>query len=356
MPLPIISESHALWEKSWRYRRHLESFFKYPSLRRIANLAVVEGEYLLRRQKLHGFPYVMIIEPNNTCNLRCPFCPTTLGELAQPDGMMPLEQFKRLMDQIAPYTFRVILYNWGEPFLHKDIIPMIEYAHSKRIGLIVSSNLNALPRQGVEALVASGLDQIIVSCDGLSQESYEKYRRNGKLAKVVENLKLIHETKKRLGRSRPKVELQFLAFKHNEHEIPGVPEFGRQVGADHVSILNPRFDYPSEEILPASNPAYVRPGYAPGEREHEPLRKRADKTLLPIPCSWPWRSMIVNWNGTVDPCCYNNKQLSFGNVHEQPIRKIWNDSPYRAARQRIKGSRDYRQPHGTICDTCRGFK
>jgi MoaA/NifB/PqqE/SkfB family radical SAM enzyme len=298
----------------------------------------------------------MIIEPNNTCNLSCPFCPTPLGQLAQPDGMMSLEKFKLLIDQIAPYTFRVILYNWGEPFLHKDIIPMIGYAHKKRIGLVVSSNLNVLPRQGVEALVGSGLDQLIVSCDGLSQQSYEKYRRNGKLARVVENLKLLHETKRRVGSKRPLVELQFLAFKHNEHEIPAVPAFAREVGADHLSILNPRFDYPSEDILPATNPLYVRPGYEHGSCEATPLQRRPDNSLMPIACSWPWRSMIVNWNGTVDPCCYNNKQLSFGNVNAQPIREIWNSPSYLAARQRITGSRAYRQPRGTICDSCTGFK
>jgi len=81
----------------------------------------------------------------------------------------------------------MILYNRGEPFLHKDILSMIRYAHERRLATAISSNLTILPDGGGKAVVQSGLDDLVVSCDGLTQETYETYRRGGNLERVLSN-------------------------------------------------------------------------------------------------------------------------------------------------------------------------
>jgi len=99
---------------------------------------------------------------------------------------MNLEDFKRIVDQIAPYAYYVELYNWGEPFLHPQIFDMIRYASERKISVQLSSNLNYFNEEMAEQAVASGLTRLLVSVDGATQETYEKYRCGGRLEVVLQ--------------------------------------------------------------------------------------------------------------------------------------------------------------------------
>ncbi|GIT44721.1 MAG: hypothetical protein Ct9H300mP11_26570 [Chloroflexota bacterium] len=62
----------------------------------------------------------------------------------------------------------------GEPFLNRRIHEYIEYAHNKNIATIISSNLNKpLTPKIAEQVIKSGLDVMIVSLDGVTQDVYE---------------------------------------------------------------------------------------------------------------------------------------------------------------------------------------
>lgn len=356
-----------VWEKRKRYRRHAVGLLRYSTPGKLLNLARVEWERSRGREIVRGLPYVTLLDPTNVCNLKCPICPTTRGELAQPSGRISLEQYRDFIDRIAPHSYRLILYNWGEPFMHRQIVEMIAYAHRRRISTQISSNLNILPREGAEALVESGLDDLVVSCDGLTQETYERYRVKGDLGKLLANMASIRDAKQRLGRSNPCIEFQFLVFRHNEHEVDDVDAFARRHGADVVRLVKPAIDLGLQDIRPAENPEYVRPEYqvlpiaeptAVGSESPEPPPPAAPPPpakLAPIDCYWPWRVLTANWNGEVDPCCYHNTLGSFGNVFEDPLRDVFNNEKYVYARRRIAGRAGPDGFDDVICKTCKGY-
>jgi MoaA/NifB/PqqE/SkfB family radical SAM enzyme len=353
---------------------------RYSSFYKLRNLARVEWERFREKERVSGLPYIIVLDPTNVCNLKCPVCPTPRGDLVQPSGRIPLEQFKSFLGQVAPHTYRLILYNWGEPFLHRQIIEMLSFAHENRISTSISSNLNLLPREGAEALVLSGLDDLVVSCDGLSQETYEKYRVGGDLNKVIGNLNAIKAAKRKLGRSNPNIEFQFLVFRHNEHEVGNVHDFARGHGADTVRLVKPAIDLGLPDIRPAVNPEHTRPEYQvlqvaePAALQNEDIAKAnfgastpeestidcADEptgpdVLAPIDCYWPWRVLTVCWNGEIDPCCYNNQQGSFGNVFSHPLTEVINNDRFVYARRRIAGKASPDGYDDIICKTCKGY-
>jgi MoaA/NifB/PqqE/SkfB family radical SAM enzyme len=369
-----------LIQKRKRYFRHAVSVLRYSSIYKLRNLARVEWELFRKKEVVSGLPYIVLLDPTNVCNLKCPVCPTPRGELLHPSGRVSMENFEELVDRIAPHTYRLILYNWGEPFLHRQIIRMLAYADQKNISTSISSNLNLLPREGAEALVLSGLDDLIVSCDGLSQETYERYRVGGDLEKLVANMNAIKQAKKKLGRSNPNIEFQFLVFRHNEHEADRVHEFATQHGANTVRLAKPSVDFAIPDIRPAENPAYARPEYhvlevaAPAGFKNEsianpePDRAQSSESgagcaqespgsglLAPIDCYWPWRCLTVNWNGEIDPCCYNNRLGSFGNIFGKPLLEVFNNEKYIYSRRRITGKASAAGFDDVICKTCKGY-
>ncbi len=349
-----------------RAGRHFRALLRYGTLLRLWNIGIVEIERHLKRSRLHGHPYIAVIDPLNVCNLKCPFCPTGRGALPLPPGRMPLDRYREVVDRLAPHLVKLILYNWGEPFLHKDILEMIRHAHMKGIATAVSSNLNVLPEGGGEALVRSGLDDLIVSCDGLTQETYSVYRRGGSLDKVIAHLHDISEARKKLKSRTPFIELQFLVFRHNEHEVAGFREFARRIGADTARIARPYVNLESTEIQPARNPEYVRPEYLEG-KESEPTHANifspdADQATCitqnppPLSCFWPWRAVVINWNGQVDPCCGKNYHMPFGNIFEETFEAVWNSPAYIAAREWIAGKRGRNDWPDIVCRGCGGYR
>ena len=167
-------------------RFNLLQFLRCSTPRKFANFVLSKVQKWLRRDCLISMPYRYYIDPTNLCNLRCPLCPTGRMELQRPRGRMNLEDFKRIVDQIAPYAYYVELYNWGEPFLHPQIFDMIRYASERKISVQLSSNLNYFNEEMAEQAVASGLTRLLVSVDGATQETYEKYRCGGRLEVVLQ--------------------------------------------------------------------------------------------------------------------------------------------------------------------------
>jgi MoaA/NifB/PqqE/SkfB family radical SAM enzyme len=355
---------HNLKNKYWRLSRHALAFIKYGSIRKLFNIATVEWERISRKIKLKGKPYIIVVDPMNACNLKCPFCPTGLNKLPYKAEAMSVEGYKKVINQIAPWTIKIIMYNNGEPYLHPRINEMVKYNHDKGLSTVISSNLNKLPDGGGEAVVKSGLDDLIVSCDGLTQDTYEKYRRGGKLSDVLQNIESIVNARRKLGKKNPVIEVQFLVFQHNEHEVLKVEKFFRDMGADFVRLTKPYVDLNSEEIKKADNPDYVKDQYL-GETKEEELsifnpdtdaKKCAKKNPPPLKCYWPWRSMVINSNGLVDPCCFVNYRKNFGNIFEKEFEEIWNGEEYLYARGWIGGKVEFEDRFNIVCRGCRGYE
>lgn len=355
MNTAILKNRVAQLRNQWfRAARRVRLFRRYTTLGKTANILLAETERLLGRTVCCSLPYFFNIDPANVCNLKCPLCPTGTGTGALKPTIMTCEQFVRIIDRLRPWALGVYVYKWGEPFLHPDILRMISYAHAQGMATLTSSNLNVLPRGGAGALVASGLDDLVVSCDGLTQATYEKYRVSGSLESVKKNIREIAACKKSVNSSTPRIELQFLAFEHNEHEINDVFSAGLAWGADLVRVINPILDRTGKSsIRAAKDPRFVRSEYVKHSctRKSAP-RKPADNNRMKKRCWWPWRAMIVNSDLSIDPCCYHGGSRHFGSIFSGSLHEIWNGPSFRRARQSISGMPVPGGCDKIICDTC----
>ena len=184
--------------------------FRYFSWKKLFNVLRVEAQLRLGRRKVWGSAFEWTIDTTNICQLKCPLCHTGLGTIDRDKGIMHFETYTKTIDQIKDYCVWLSLYSWGEPFLNRRIHEFVAYAHQNRIATIMSTNLvKPLSPEMTENIIKSGLDVLIVSLDGVTQEVYEKYRVGGRLDRVLDNLRLLVQKKKELGYATPHVEWQF---------------------------------------------------------------------------------------------------------------------------------------------------
>jgi radical SAM protein with 4Fe4S-binding SPASM domain len=322
-------------------------------LRQRINRILIKLSYRLGWSRIPSMPKMLIVDPTNHCNLKCPLCPTGEDIDGIDRGLIKLDQFKKLIDRLGSRLQSVNLYSWGEPLLHKSFIEMLRYVSKDpfHIRSITSANLNILNDAQIEGLVTSGLDKLIVSCDGVSQEVYEKYRVGGKVETVIENMKKLVAAKKRHN-SATRIVWNFLVMKHNEREMPQARQLADEIGVPITfSIMRTNL---KDDILQNVETSIERDReWIPESPEYNPydLKNKSRKQPLTF-CKRPWQETFVNWNGDVFPCgcVITEKQYSMGNVFDQDFADIWNGEKYVSARKELLG-----QPNSThtVCHTCK---
>lgn len=330
-----------------RTSRHLNSVLRHSTPRKLWNLLRVETEYRLRRTVVRGRPYVLIVDPTNVCNLRCPLCPTGLGQGGRKGQMMPWETFTRAIDALAPWAYEVNLYNWGESILHPHIWDMIRYAGSKNLATSMSANLNDVSNGAIEGIVASGLENLTLSIDGATQETYARYRVRGKLDVVLENARALVEHKRKMRSRTPVIEWQFILFRHNAHEAEQAQRLAREIGVDLFRMIPPGvpFDAPDPDAL-RKEWFVSTSGSGEGGDYREPVKS---------PCFYLYRSFTVNPDGSTAPCCIvSGEHNDFGRLLEQDFEEIWNNEKYRSARAQFRSGGTITTP--TVCDRCDWFE
>ena len=160
------------------------------------------------------------------------------------------EAFKGLK---AADAFNISNYvHFREPFLNKNFLEFVKYAATKNVYTATSSNAHYFTDEMAKATVQSGLDRLIISIDGTSQDTYGKYRIGGKIEKVIEGTQNLLKWKKELGVKTPHIIWQFIAFKHNEHQIPEIKKLAKEIGVDELGIKTAQiYDYQtSDEFIP----------------------------------------------------------------------------------------------------------
>ncbi|MFO7895538.1 MAG: radical SAM/SPASM domain-containing protein [Candidatus Cloacimonadales bacterium] len=326
-------------------REDLYCLKKSFSWRRLGNICQVYSSLglsnLLKRPIVWGFPPAVMIETTNICNLKCPLCPSGNGTLQRAKGYMEYSTFTKIIDEIKGKSFMVILWNQGEPFLNKEFLKMVKYASEAGLFTLVSTNANLLPQ--AEEIVKSGLDSMIVSFDGTTQETYNKYRVNGNLEILQANIEKLVAAKKKLGSKTPLIRQQFLVMKHNEHEIEAMKILAKKLQVDQLEFKTAQIYQKSDvaEFLP-ENPRYRR--YKVSANDNFEL-----KFGIKNRCSRLWTKPVINWNGEVAVCCFD-KDIKFqvGNILQQPFSRIWKNQAYQKMRRNVLQQREKIE----ICRNC----
>lgn len=298
---------------------------------------------LLKNNVQWGLPYAFSVEPTTSCNLRCPECPSGLRSFTRDTGSIPLSNFNKIIDQYAQNAFFLNLYFQGEPFLNPDFNRLVEYAHQKKIHTSTSTNAHYLTPEMSDEVVKSGLDRMIISIDGTTQETYEQYRIGGNLEKVKIGIENITKAKQKWNSKTPYVVLQFLVVKPNEHQIDDIQDFGRSSGVDEVKLKTAQiYDYQNGNQLIPTLEQYAR--YIKQSNGQYRLKHQ-----LMDECWKMWHSNVVTWDGDVVPCCFDkDAKYVMGNVLIQPLEEVWTSEKYQRFRKQIWTNREQID----ICQNC----
>ena len=305
----------------WRIlKRHVQAFARHATARRLGNFLLAECERLLGRERAASRPYLLKIEPSNICNMHCPYCHD--GRAApkpgqRPYGRMRLEQFSRLLDDAAPWLFKINLYGFGEPFLFPETCDMIRLAADRNIGTAVSSNMQLDDPGLAERIVASGLETLIVSIHGAAQASCSRFMGGGSLDLALGNVRAVLAARQRAGSRFPHVDWQYCVTGFNAGEMDAARRLAEAIGVDQIRFIRP------------SVPADADPDWTWTEAP------RIDETAERQGCAWLWRAAYINWDGGALPCCRDvrDKSNDFGNALDAGLAALWNNDRFRAARR-----------------------
>lgn len=324
------------------------NFLSKLTVRRVWNASKVLGSYYLSRMVGRpiqwGLPVSISFEPTTSCNLRCPECPSGLREFSRPTGMLEKNFFKETIDDIYKDILYLIFYFQGEPYLNRNFLEMVKYASSKGIYTATSTNAHYLTDEVAKKTVESGLDRLIISIDGTTQEVYKQYRRGGNLDKVLEGARNIVKWKKELKSKTPFVFFQFLVVKPNEHQVEDIKQLAKEIGVDEVRFKTAQiYDYENDpnQLIP-ENEKFSRYKKSK-DGNHVAKNKMANH------CWKLWHANVITWDGMVVPCCFDKDAThKMGDLKNLPFKDIWQSDKYKHFRSELMTSRK----NIDICANC----
>ena len=304
--------------------RRLFITFRYITFKRSFNLFSIGFSYFLSRigiQKINKLsPFFLSIETANYCNLNCPECPVGIRDVTKiVPQLFDLTLYKKIINEQKSTLQHVILYFQGEPLLNSKLNEFVEYAHKARIYTSTSTN-GQLLCDYAEKIVQSGLDKLIVSVDGSTQETYENYRVGGLLQKTLDGIKQLVYWKTELRSATPLIEIQFIVMKSNEHQLNEMKLLAKSLKVDRLRFKTAQL-YDFED---GNNRLTTFSKYARYKQLSDGTY--AIKSKLPNHCMRLWSGAVINSRGNILPCCFDKEsEFSFGNVNNQTIPAVWHN-------------------------------
>jgi pyruvate-formate lyase-activating enzyme len=293
-----------------------------------------------RKSSVRYMPPLVFVDPTSKCTLRCPGCATGLG-LTRKRTTAPLHMMKTVVDQVSRTAAQIAFYHLGEPFLNDEVFDALKYARSKGLWTLVDTHLSLDRPRLAERIVESGLHELVVSCDGASQSTYEQYRKGGDVELVLANIQAVRNHRDRLRRRTPFIRAKMILFEHNWHEARLFQSRARAHGADEVHFF-------------LGNGPDMFADHITGSGSQFDVAELAWKAKVPSgPCEQIWQDMFVTPDGGIFSCClgYRDEDLFVPPGTDLDIRTLWNSESYVAARKFFLREHDERQLPGP-CRSC----
>ncbi len=314
-------------------------------------------------------PAVLYIETTNRCDSLCQTCIRTFRTLEPPKDLT-LAEMVRIVDQIPRLTL-VLLHGIGEPLLNPDLFRMITYLKGRGSTVVFNSDAIGLSEKRRRGLIESGLDELRVSMDAATPETYRAIRGVAMFDRVVENVTALAHLKKKLGVALPKISLWFTVMKRNLAELPDFIRLAAKAGAAQVNVQ--RLVHYGEGFAVQDQSLYGMLTAMEAEMLAEATRlcqemgiglsasgnTTPEESLTPEErerpwsgCQRPWSLSYITANGNVLPCCISPwtakdyRGLILGNALTGPFAEIWNGERYQKFRTQFE---TYNAP-----DPCRG--
>lgn len=315
--------------------------------RRVLNAAKVLGSYwwsrATGRSRPAGLPIALSLEPTTSCNLRCPECPSGLRSFTRPTGMLPDDVFRATIDQLHRELLYLIFYFQGEPYLHPKFLDHVRFAADKGLYTATSTNGHYLSDDNARRTVESGLDRLIISLDGTTQEVYQQYRVGGKIEKVLAGARNVVKWKRELKSRTPMVVFQFLVVRPNEHQIEEAKKLAREIGVDDIWFKTAQiYDYEhGSNLIPTID--YYSRYQNTGDGTWKVKNRLLDH------CWKMWHSCVITWDGRVVPCCFDkDAEYQLGDLSRESFRQLWQGPAYQRFREQLIKGRE----HIEMCRNC----
>ncbi|MGE0058242.1 MAG: radical SAM/SPASM domain-containing protein [Dehalococcoidia bacterium] len=315
----------------------------------------------IRPLRLDYTPLELYIETTNRCNLACKTCPQFFG-MQEDSADLGLEQVRAILDQ-APGVKRVVLHGIGEPLLNPALPEIVREVKSRGAYALFNSNGLLLRGRLVEPIVRSGLDELRVSVDSATPETYQKVRGVDGLGRIFKNLEDLAALKARVGATTPKVSLWITGMALNVGELPalvrkaaalGIAEVylqrlvysGRGIALDEQSLFH-RADGSELDAVNEARRVAAELGVelkGSGEASADRVLQDDSVDVTYRECRRPWTLMYVTSNGNVLPCCITPfttvpyGDIVLGNVFQESLEDIWNGPRYQDWRRRMLGA------------------
>jgi MoaA/NifB/PqqE/SkfB family radical SAM enzyme len=320
------------------------------------NEELLGDEIRAGRSRLVARPTTVQIELTTRCNLQCTICARPHYDrqknVARDIDPAILPRVGELLD-----TARlVVLGGYGEPTLHPRLDRVLRRIRAHGCSSALITNGTLLDERLAGVLIAGGLDTLIVSIDGGTEEQYRRIR-GCSLAELLERLELLRSVKEERKAARPRLEINFVA---NRSTAPGLADLIRQVaarGAEAVHVVHQKLYDPSQEEESLFHDLEL------AERAFAAARRAAEETGIalrlpflgpePIHCRQPFEQLFVRHNGEVLGCCsavFANDayRLLVGDIREQGVEELWNAPVMVAYREAAHG----RGPFPRACVQC----
>ena len=313
-------------------------------------------------------PVEAYFEVANRCNSKCATCPLTFSPHEQAK-QLSLEEFMAIVEQL-PHLRRAVMQGIGEPLLNRDLAPMIRHLKQRDVYVVFNTNAALLTRRRQVELIESGLDELRVSIDGSTPETYMKVRGIPAFERVVANVAEMVRTQRELGASTPRLSLWVTGLRDNLSELPGVIELAARVGVPEVYLQRMVFGFSGglDTVLARADESIYDRQYRPeaegfiaeaerrakahgvrfrGADALSPRESIVDRPPVEQPwraCSRPLRLAYITAQGTALPCCIAPftdapyASITLGNYLRDGVQAVWTGERYRAFRERLYSS------------------
>jgi radical SAM protein with 4Fe4S-binding SPASM domain len=302
-------------------------------------------------------PTMLQLEPTNKCNLKCGMCHRNFMPLSR-IGELDFDHFRKIVDPLFPCLERVWLQGLGEPFLCKDIFKIIRYLKGRNVFVNTVTNATLLNEDVCRKIISSGLDEISISIDGVTAETYERIRVGADFEDVVRNAQTLTSLIS-TAQNGPKVVVFVVAMKDNIHELPDLVTLVNKMGIKYLWVQDVQFQQLEAGLAKKEKSLRV---LAEKQNEESTWIENYLKKALQLAnnygielvtyggksifdrlyisrkrqkCVWPWTSVYITWDGFVSPCCIPSTYFC-GNLFNESFKKIWNNEKYRDFRIRLE--------------------
>ena len=307
-------------------------------------------------------PVCLYLEVTNQCNLACKTCPITYGKVEEP-AALSLAQVQFLVSQFQTVT-QVVLHGIGEPLLNRELSEIIRWLKGKGIYVLFNTNGTLINKRWRQALVQSGLDEIRLSLDAATPETFAHVRGKPMFDVIMRNIKALMALKVERGSALPLVSLWLTGLRETLNELPDFIRLAHSLGIDRVylqrlvyweganadQIARPEqslfnsLQGEEERILESAEKLARRLGVrfeASGATTPAQSLSKNGREQPWSACMRPWTLMYITARGSAFPCCIapfstkNLSHLSLGNAFSQNLASIWNGGRYQEFRRRV---------------------